>query len=148
MNKEVLKARSRSRDQVDFDSDRGSVEAGLVLIPTTLLFLMILQIVLAGSIQITERAKLHDVVIKSSLSPNSASAVISPDPQDTSRNLTKRTEGALASNSKIEINHQETQVGRLHRIEIITPIPIFEGLFSFLGISELGTKNVAVFIEN
>jgi hypothetical protein len=48
--------------------EKGTVEAGLVIIPTTLLFLMILQILLAGSWQVMERAKLHDLVVRSSLS--------------------------------------------------------------------------------
>jgi hypothetical protein len=48
--------------------EKGTVEAGLVIIPTTLLFLMILQILFAGSWQVMERAKLHDLVVRSSLS--------------------------------------------------------------------------------
>ena len=48
--------------------EKGTVEAGLVVIPTTLLFLAILQILFAGSWQVMERAKLHDLVISTSLS--------------------------------------------------------------------------------
>jgi hypothetical protein len=48
--------------------EKGTVEAGLVIIPLTLLFLMILQILFAGSWQVMERAKLHDLVVRSSLS--------------------------------------------------------------------------------
>jgi hypothetical protein len=48
--------------------EKGTVEAGLVIIPSTLLFLMILQILFAGSWQVMERAKLHDLVVRSSLS--------------------------------------------------------------------------------
>ena len=48
--------------------EKGTVEAGLVIIPTTLLFLVILQILFAGSWQVMERAKLHDLVISTSLS--------------------------------------------------------------------------------
>ena len=48
--------------------EKGTVEAGLVIIPTTLLFLVILQVLFAGSWQVMERAKLHDLVISTSLS--------------------------------------------------------------------------------
>ena len=48
--------------------EKGTVEAGLVVIPITLLFLAILQILFAGSWQVMERAKLHDLVISTSLS--------------------------------------------------------------------------------
>lgn len=48
--------------------EKGTVEAGLVVIPTTLLFLAILQILFAGSWQVMERANLHDLVISTSLS--------------------------------------------------------------------------------
>ena len=49
------------------DLQRGSIESGLVLIPTTLFFLMALQVLLAGSWQTIERARLHDIVIESSI---------------------------------------------------------------------------------
>jgi len=52
---------------VESEDNRGTIEAGLVIIPTTLLFLMILQIIFAGSLQIVERAKLHNLIIESSL---------------------------------------------------------------------------------
>ena len=48
--------------QID-KSEGGSVEAGLVLIPTTLFFIILLEIVLAGSWQVMGRAKLHDYVV-------------------------------------------------------------------------------------
>ena len=52
---------------VDKALQRGSIESGLVLIPTTLFFLMALQVLLAGSWQTIERARLHDLVIESSI---------------------------------------------------------------------------------
>ena len=43
-------------------NESGSIEAGLVLIPTTILFLLIIQLIIAQSWQSLETAKLHDEV--------------------------------------------------------------------------------------
>ena len=42
--------------------ESGSIEASLVLIPTTILFLLIIQLIIAQSWQSLETAKLHDEV--------------------------------------------------------------------------------------
>jgi hypothetical protein len=50
------------------EDDIGTVEAGLALIPTTLFFLLLLQVVIAGSWQVLERARIHDLAIRTSIS--------------------------------------------------------------------------------
>lgn len=42
--------------------EEGSVEAGLILIPITALFLLIAQVIVAGSWQSLETSRLHDLV--------------------------------------------------------------------------------------
>ncbi|MEY3149507.1 MAG: hypothetical protein RL029_781 [Actinomycetota bacterium] len=49
------------------DSERGSIEAGLTLIPTTAFFLLVLQIVISGGFQIAERVSLQNVVTRGAL---------------------------------------------------------------------------------
>lgn len=42
----------------------GSIESGLVLIPTMIFFLALIQIVIMGSFQLVDKASLHSLVIK------------------------------------------------------------------------------------
>jgi hypothetical protein len=49
------------------DPERGSIEAGLTLIPTTAFFLLVLQIVISGGFQIAERVSLQNVVARGAL---------------------------------------------------------------------------------
>jgi hypothetical protein len=53
---------SKKSRQDESIQERGSIEAGLVLIPTTILFLLIVQLIIAQSWQSLETAKLHDDV--------------------------------------------------------------------------------------
>lgn len=45
-----------------FLSERGSIEAGLTIIPTTAFFLLTLQLVISGSYQVVETMKLQSMV--------------------------------------------------------------------------------------
>lgn len=46
------------------EDEIGSVESGLVLIPTMIFFLTLIQIVIMGSFQLVDKASLHSLVIK------------------------------------------------------------------------------------
>jgi hypothetical protein len=72
--------------------EAGSVEAGLALIPTTIFFLLILQIVIAGSWQVLERSKVHDVAIRSMISPEQVDNL---SPSDFVVDESKRSYGTL-----------------------------------------------------
>lgn len=149
----------RRKLSIEGEDERGTVEAGLVIIPTTLLFLMILQIIFAGSIQIMERAKLHHLVIESSLAqganrsngiPNANKDLYSDVNENASyakNRIRALAEDSLSPNSRLNIENRATNEGQLHRIELITPVPIFSGIFNFLGINEIGVRNVAVLID-
>lgn len=49
------------------DKEEGSIEAGLTLIPTTAFFLLVLQLVVAGSVKTVETMKLQSWLNKSAL---------------------------------------------------------------------------------
>ena len=51
----------------DVDREEGSIEAGLTLIPTTAFFLLVLQLVVAGSVKTVETMKLQSWLNKSAL---------------------------------------------------------------------------------
>lgn len=135
-------------NDVESEDDRGTIEAGLVIIPTTLLFLMILQIIFAGSLQIVERAKLHNLVIESSLAEVSEVHNGMGQASLSEREVAARINEKFSPNTQISIEGKATSEGQLQRIELITPIPILNGVFNFLGITDIGVRNVAVLIEN
>ena len=64
MSNEAIRSELKIWDK----SDRGSIESGLALLPVTLLFLMVFQLLLAGSWQSIETAKLHDIVNRLAIS--------------------------------------------------------------------------------
>jgi hypothetical protein len=138
--------------------EKGTLEAGLVIIPTTLLFLMILQVLFAGSWQVMERAKLHDLVINTSLSETRSERgneeigeILGSGRADESQyfrnNLNMRAEESFSPHSKLKIEEVNAASGNLHKIEVITPIPVLTGVFNFLGINNIGMQNLAVFID-
>jgi len=133
---------------VESEDNRGTIEAGLVIIPTTLLFLMILQIIFAGSLQIVERAKLHNLIIESSLAEVSGDHNGTGESSLSEREVAARIKEEFSPNSRVSIEGKATIEGQLQRIELITPIPILNGVFKFLGITDIGVRNVAVLIEN
>lgn len=130
------------------ESEKGTLEAGLVIIPTTLLFLMILQILFAGSWQIMERAQLHNLVIKSSLLDTAQDAHKASETSHNGPNLRALVNNSFPTNAKITVEEKQTDYGQIQRVELVTPIPIFQSLLKFFGVNEIVTKNVAVLIAN
>jgi hypothetical protein len=57
----------KRRASIDNRNDEGSIEAGLTLIPTTAFFLLVLQLVIAGSVKTSEMMKLQSWLNKSAL---------------------------------------------------------------------------------
>lgn len=158
--------------------EKGTVEAGLVVIPTTLLFLAILQILFAGSWQVMERAKLHDLVISTSLSEAAREGSFDEIKENSfvsEYGSQKAVSGAygdgeygnvefadphlldklqflagksFSSSSKVSMSQKSSVYGDIHKIEVNTQIPIFHGILRFFGIEEVGIRNTAVLIEN
>lgn len=132
---------------------RGSVESGLVLIPTTLFFLAALQLLLAGSWQTIERARLHDFVIESSIQePLSAD---SHGPFGVSHlELSALGNGSFekslnrSSNGSTSLDVQEkfTPVGTIRTFEMTTPLPVIGGFLQALDGRLFQVKNYAVSI--
>jgi hypothetical protein len=158
--------------------EKGTVEAGLVIIPTTLLFLVILQVLFAGSWQVMERAKLHDLVISTSLSEAAREGSFEESKENSfvsEYGSQKAGSGAygegaygdvefadphlldklqflagksFSSSSKVSMSQKSSVYGDIHKIEVNTQIPIFHGILRFFGIEEVGIRNTAVLIEN
>jgi hypothetical protein len=158
--------------------EKGTVEAGLVIIPTTLLFLVILQVLFAGSWQVMERAKLHDLVISTSLSEAAREGSFEESKENSfvsEYGSQKAGSGAygdgaygdvefadphfldklqflagksFSSSSKVSMSQKSSVYGDIHKIEVKTQIPIFHGILGFFGIEEVGIRNTAVLIEN
>ena len=132
---------------------RGSIEAGLVLIPTTLFFLAALQLLLAGSWQTIERARLHDIVIESSIQE-----AISTDSPSTFRGnemeLNNRGGGSfeqshdrsLGGSTSLDVQEKFTPIGTLRTFEMTTQLPIIGGFFQALDGGFFQIKNYAVSI--
>ena len=158
--------------------EKGTVEAGLVVIPTTLLFLAILQILFAGSWQVMERANLHDLVISTSLSEAAREGSFEESKENSfvseyeSQKAGSAAYGdgeygdvefadphlldklqflagkSFSSSSKVSMSQKSSVYGDIHKIEVNTQIPIFHGILRFFGIEEVGIRNTAVLIEN
>lgn len=77
--------------------EMGTIEAGMALIPTTLFFILMLQVVLAGSWQVIERAKIHAVAIRSTIASETK---LSKDIDDISIETKNRPYGDLHTFSK------------------------------------------------
>ena len=94
-------------------SDEGSIEAGIALVPVTILFLLVLQLILAGSWQSLETARLHDQVNR----------ILITNPK---AGLTEFSDAISGSEVKIQLLPQ----GRL--ITVVKRIPI-QIISSLLG---------------
>lgn len=92
-------------------SDEGAVEAALVLIPTTLLFIMVFQLVLAGSWQSLETARLQDTINR----------LVISNPDVSERELERALGGA-------EIQMTHSPQGRVITAVKLIPIPVLSGL--------------------
>ncbi len=91
--------------------EMGTIEAGMALIPTTVFFILMLQVVLAGSWQVIERAKIHAVAIRSTIASDTK---ISQDIAD------------------IAIETKNLPYGNLHTFSKSEQIPIFGALLNWL----------------
>lgn len=132
---------------------RGSIESGLVLIPTTLFFLAALQLLLAGSWQTIERARLHNLVIESSIQESTftESQRVFRGNTIASGNLRGSSFEQLlghSTNSTTSLNVQEkfTPIGTLRTYEMTTQLPIIGGFFQALDGRLFQIKNYAVSI--
>ena len=108
------------------NNEAGSVEAGMALIPTTIFFLLILQIVIAGSWQVLERSKVHDFAIRST---------ISPDQIDT------------LNSSDFVIDESERSYGTLRTYYLSKKIPIIGGLLDIFSEDSARVKVTAVSVQ-
>ncbi|MBU3716317.1 MAG: hypothetical protein FGM63_04685 [Candidatus Nanopelagicaceae bacterium] len=132
---------------------RGSVESGLVLIPTTLFFLAALQLLLAGSWQTIERARLHDFVIESSIQEALSNDSHSPFMVN-QMELSKLENGSFekslnrSSNESTSLDVQErfTPFGTIRTFEMTTSLPIIGGFLQALDGGLFQVKNYAVSI--
>lgn len=132
---------------------RGSVESGLVLIPTTLFFLAALQLLLAGSWQTIERARLHDFVIESSIQESLSTDSHSPfgvNQMELSALGNGSFEKSLnrSSNESTSLDVQErfTPLGTIRTFEMTTSLPIIGGFLQALDGGLFQVKNYAVSI--
>lgn len=115
-------------------SEAGSVDAGLALIPTTLFFIILLQIVLTGSWQVMERAKLHDYMIRESIFGEMTNSHL--------------TDGVInLSNREVESKKQGSDYGVISTYISEQRIPVFGSLLAHLGIENFKLKLSAIAVE-
>lgn len=140
-----------SKATLDRALQRGSIESGLVLIPTTIFFLMALQVLLAGSWQTIERARLHDLVIESSLkesiggsqqSLNENSTYLSGD------GLSKLNGTFDGERSTLIVEEEFTPVGTIRTVEKSTKLPILGDFFRSIDRGVFQVRNYAVSFIN
>lgn len=137
------------------DSERGSVEAGLVLIPTTIFFLMILQIVTAGSWQVLERTNLHDLVIRTSIQGGDLEYARRSFESDslansgaTNQAAEDSRQGILGGKRELRVNSEKGFFGTIRKFELSSRVPILGNLFGGAQEGILRVKNQAVSISN
>ena len=132
---------------------RGSIESGLVLIPTTLFFLAALQLLLASSWQTIERARLHDLVIESSIqeatSADSQGSFRGNEMEQENRggsSFEQSRNRSFGGSTFLDVQERFTPVGTLRTFEMTAQIPIIGGFFNALDGSLFQVKNYAVSI--
>lgn len=131
----------------DKDLQRGSIESGLVLIPTTLFFLMALQVLLAGSWQTIERARLHDFVIESSLkeSPEGSSPFFKDNSTYLSGDALSIRAGKISGQKALlKVRDEFTSVGTIRTMEMSTPLPILGDFLHKVDQGFFQVRNYAV----
>jgi len=107
--------------------ERGSIDAALTLIPLTILFLLLVQLILVGSKQTSESYHLHDFVIRSQIAEGARG-------QETFD---------LPSNEKREIKVNQRLIegiGTITSYELESEIPIFGVFLDWIG-SEWRLRN-------
>jgi hypothetical protein len=137
----------------DRSMQRGSIEAGLVLIPTTLFFLAALQLLLAGSWQTIERARLHDLVIESSIQEalsTDSQLVFKGEAIERSQlrigSIGRFGDQSAGASPSLYVQDQFTPIGTLRSFELTTQLPIIGGFFQALDGGLFQVKNYAVSI--
>lgn len=122
--------------------EQGSVESGLVLIPTTLLFLVLVQLVLTGSWQLSEGVRLHDLVMRSEVNQTSLSEFAGGGREI----LISRESYSHGSNFGGAGNTENGVAGEMTRVELRSTLPVFSPFTSWLG-DVVKTRNVAFAFE-
>lgn len=127
----------------------GSIEAGLTLIPVTLLFLLLVQIVLTGSWQVQDRARLHDYVIKrqlgSSLNASSAQG-LGTDVFILAENIDSVQEGFYPPSILKANSSYYYGVGKVTSYELESSIPTFAPFLSWFG-NSIKLRSTVIDIE-
>lgn len=123
----------RRFDPID---EQGSIEAGMVLIPTTLLFLALMQLVLTGSWQLSEGVRLHDLLLRSEVNQTSF-----PEFAGRGREIQIIRESYVAKASA-----GTSGIGVMTKVELRSELPVFSPFTSWLG-DVVKTKNVAFAFE-
>jgi hypothetical protein len=152
-NSSPLDSRDREREL-----ERGSIESGLVLIPTTLFFLMILQVLLAGSWQTIERARLHDLVIENSIKDSNFTDLRRSDQEfESSRvqlferspsNLDNHLGTQPMKSRSLSVSQRATPIGTFQLFEMSTEIPILGEFFRAMDVNLFRVNNRAVSFIN
>lgn len=126
-------------------SEKGSVDAGLTLIPTTIFFLVLLQVILAGSWQVVERAKLHDLLIRESISagaPTTAGSSFNKPSENRSLDTNQN-----AGNETLITRKRTSEYGDIYEYLSEKKVPIFGALLESFGVTEFKIKLSAIRVE-
>ena len=121
----------KSMGSLTVQSDEGSIEAGLVLIPLTFLFLAITQLIVLGSWQTVETARLHDQLNRIVIAnPGSSSEELrnaiyrTLDPQENNQGKEVR-ESRKKNPASLDVEIDEAPQGKIISVVKEIPIPIF-----------------------
>lgn len=113
--------------------ERGSVEAGLTLIPLTTLFLLLIQLVVAGQWQTSESFFLHDLVIRSQVLEGGIPDIAS--------------DGGRSEKRKLIVEDEYVDgVGVLKKYELRSSIPLLGPFFDWSG-GEVFIRNFVMGLE-
>ena len=113
--------------------ERGTVDAGLTLIPLTIFFLLIVQLVLAGQKQISEAYFLHNLVIRSQISESSNLAKVDPD--------------NIGKDRELKVNSEAVErVGLIRSYEMRSKVPIIGAFIEWIG-GEVFLSNTVISVE-
>lgn len=126
------------------EMDTGSVEAGLVLIPTTIFFLMVIQLIVAGSWQVLERSNLHDLVIRSNITNEEASFAAQDFGAKPSDSAAGQGDSFGSKNRNLSITAEDTMFGKIKRYELTSSIPVLGDIFAGLAADLFKVKNYAI----
>jgi hypothetical protein len=131
----------------DLQDERGSIESGLVMIPVTILFLALIQIVVAGALQIQNKAELHSYLINNEVMGQELQSRINLKMETNSEpeNPSNFTDKDFGGRITVE-NHNIFGLGQLNIARSERSIPTF--LIRNLGFSEAGEPRERVRVGN